>query len=237
MIKRLLFLSVIIISVSSVKAQNESSDEFKTLFSNNGKTSVSGFGGLITEFSSIDNNFAFSMGGEGAVLFNQSFFFGGYGMGTTNFPTYELTEYNWLLDQNLTVKKNIIFGHGGFYTGFVFMPNKPIHFGVSSKFGWGAISLIDEFYNSNHYPRNEINETMVDPIFVITPQAEIEMNFTSWFKINFGIGYRIVTGVDATYFYVTTDSGANALVEKTYFESDAFNSATFSIGFVFGGFK
>lgn len=216
----------------------ENDEEYRTLFAANKDTKVSGFGGLITEFSAVNNEFAFSMGGEGAVLFNQSLYFGGYGIGMVNFPTYELTEHNSLYRRgNVTTSKNIIFGHGGLMVGFIFRPNKPLHFGVSSKFGWGAITLIDEFYKTNYFPQTGYHENMVDPVFVFTPQLELEMNFTSWFKLNLGVGYRVVTGVDATYVYYNTEGPIDVLEERRYFESDAFNSMAFSIGFLFGGFK
>jgi len=220
------FLFFILLGISLSSFSQESNDTFNTLFKNNGKTSVSGFGGLIMEFSSMDDQFTYSMGGVGAVLFNQSFFFGGYGIGSVNFPTYTIDQPNIN-----SVDKSILLGHGGFYTGFIFSPNKPVHIGVSSKFGWGAVTLMDEIYrNNNYYPYPNENY-IVDQVFVITPQLEAEFNIASWFKVNMGLGYRIVTGVEATYIpYGTTEA-------IPYFDSNAFNSATFQLGLYFGWFK
>lgn len=47
----------------------------------NGKTTVNGFGAPIVQFWSKGGDFAVSSGGGGAVLINQTFFIGGYGMG------------------------------------------------------------------------------------------------------------------------------------------------------------
>ena len=222
--KKTSFLFFLLLGISLASYSQDGNDTYSTLFKSEGKTSVSGFGGLMMEFSGMNKQFAFSMGGGGAVLFNQSFFFGGYGMGTVNFPTYTYPQPSYD-----TQNKNIVFGHGGFYTGFVFKPNKPIHIGVSSKFGWGGITIMDDFYNNNYYYPYE--DYIVDQVFVITPQLEAEMNITNWFKVNMGLGYRIVTGVDATY------KPINSTENVPYFESNAFNSATFQLGLYFGWFK
>lgn len=213
-------------------AQDDDS-EYKTLFKKNGRTSVSGFGGLIMEFSGVDNQFAYSMGGQGAVLFNQSFFIGFYGQGLVNLPKYSFPEPHGGSNEDMST----MFFHGGFYTGFVFTPNKPFHLGISSKFGWGGISLYNNYYNYNYYPPGgyyPYNDYGVDMVFVITPQVEAEMNITNWFKLTMGLGYRFVTGVDAT--FESFDISGN-VIDVAFFESNDFNNLTFALGFNFGWFK
>lgn len=234
--KKAVFLLAAVIlfgNINSVKSQEEDT-EYRTLFKQNGKTSVSGFGGLIMEFSSVDNQFAYSMGGQGAALFNQSFFIGLYGQGLVNLPKYTFSEIPISTSYE---DKSIMFFHGGFYTGFVFTPNNPFHFGVSSKFGWGGITLFDDIYGHSSYPPGgyyPYPEYAVDMVFVITPQVEAEMNITNWFKVNLGFGYRFVTGVDATYEAYDGNGGIN---DVPFFDSDAFNNMTFVLGLNFGWFK
>jgi len=92
------------------------------------------------------------------------------------------------------------------------------------KLGWGEINLEgkelmdlpDNFYDFR------------DRIFTLIPQAEIEMNMTKWFKINVGIGYHIVTSIDATYL---NNSGK---LQNFYNASD-FNSPVGTISLIFGG--
>ena len=62
----------------------------------------------------------------------------------------------------------------------------------------------------------------IDHVFVITPQLDLNMNLLKWMRLNVGVGYRIVTGVDHT--YKTQQDGI--IVEKPYFDSNAFNSIT-----------
>lgn len=230
-----LFLVVFVLGISFTSSAQENDDGFQTLFKQNGKTSVSGFGGLIMEFSNVDEQFAFSMGAQGAALFNQSFFIGLYGQGVVNMPNYTYPQP----PLEIELDQSILFFHGGFYTGFVFYPNKPIHFGLSSKFGWGGISLYDNYYDNNYYypPRGyyPYQEYHVDMVFVVTPQIEAEFNITNWFKFNMGLGYRFVSGVDGT--YDSFDSSTGITTEVPYFDSNDFDNMTFSLGFYFGWFK
>ena len=48
-----------------------------------------------------------------------------------------------------------------------------------------------------------------------------------------GVGYRFVTGVNETYMYDDPEQG---LVEKEYFDKNAFNSVTGNITLAFGWF-
>ena len=221
-----------LLSLSVVKAQDDSEEEFKTLFSSNGESSVSGFGGIVLDFSSVNGDFGYSMGAEGAALFNKSVFIGLYGQALVNFPSYQLNSYSIVLDENVVKNKSLVFYHGGFYTGFVFKPNNPIHFGISSKFGWGGVSLLDDF--DNYYNNPNYKYPDIDLVFVLTPELEVEMNITNWFKFNMGIGYRFVSGLDETY---TVKSDNGIITEVPYFESDEMNSLTFSMGFLFGWYK
>ena len=68
----------------------------------------------------------------------------------------------------------------------------------------------------NHEEENKIDD---DGFFVLTPQAEIELNVAPGMKINASVGYRYVAGVQIQY-----------LDEKD------FSSAVGSIGFYFGWF-
>ncbi|MFC2080611.1 hypothetical protein ACFLR8_00190 [Bacteroidota bacterium] len=162
------FLTVVIIAlaVSGLRAQDS---EIQTLFS--GGTRISGFGGPMISFTTVNGEFANMMGGGGGVLLGD-FFLGGYGEGLTN---------------GIPVSGNRIdFGHGGFWTGYSFFAHRPFHPTVSAQMGWGAVSETDyNFY-----------ELSSDNIFVFNPAIELEMNFTRFFRLSVGVHYRIVTGAN-----------------------------------------
>jgi hypothetical protein len=181
---------------------------------------ISGFGAPIVEFSSINNEFAVSVGGGGAAIFNQTFFIGGYGEGlSTGHYLYNLaSEVN--IDQ-----PRISFGHGGFWLGYLYKANKAVHGAFSLKLGWGQISLYD-----NTYTYDPMDYKARDGVFVVTPQLEMELNLTTWFKVNIGAGYRLVTGVDKTYL---NDQG----MRVKYYNTADFSSPVGSLTFMFGYFK
>lgn len=154
-------------------------DEPETLFS--GVNSISGFGGPMMQFSSVNGEFAFFMGGGGAVLFNRRFFLGGYGMGMTNGD---------IKHQASDLQKHTLqFGHGGFWLGYVIQPNKAVHFSVSSQAGWGGVSLGEDYSSINNRIYDE------DDVFVLCPQAEVELNLTNFMRVGIGGGYRMVSGL------------------------------------------
>jgi hypothetical protein len=206
-------------------AQDVNKPEY--LFEGNGKVRVSGFGGPMVGFSSTEGNFSVFSGGGGAVLLNQTFFFGGYGMGLASQHSREdITVYDPIPDESTTYRNLATeFGHGGFWLGYIHQSYKKVHLAASSKFGWGALTLIDEDYMSD-----ELWSLVTDVVFVVTPQLEVEMNLFRWFKVNIGAGYRFVTGVDKT--YCMTKNGP----EFKYFDAKDFNQPELNVTFMFGGF-
>jgi hypothetical protein len=191
-------LTAILLCSSSLIAQQ---DAPQTLVGN-GVESVSGFGGLILQFSSIDGDAAVFTGGGGAVLFNRQFYFGGYGLGLSSDVKVDIEGASYDLD----------YGHGGFYMGYIFAPEKLTHWAFSTKLGWGQANLrnISQFVGPNYS----------DNTFSITPMIEGELNITNWFKINAGIGYQYTVGVD-----------------KDLFDNSAFNSPSVGLSFLFGWFN
>jgi len=168
----LVFFLICIVAFSGEAWAQE--EQPKTLVGD-GHVKISGFGGPIIEFSSIGGTMVVGAGGGGAALFNNTFYFGGYGIG--------LSKSNLMNNSNII---DVEIGHGGFWTGFIIHPNSMIHGVISTKLGWGEIS---EF-------RRGIPISITDNIFVAQPQAEIELNITLWFKFSAGLGYRWVNGQD-----------------------------------------
>jgi hypothetical protein len=218
------------LSLTSTQAQ----EEMQYLFGGKDKdVSISGFGAIFNEFSAVDNDFAFLMGGGAALLVDQRFFLGAYGMGLT---TRHMNSY-WRYDYNL--EKNIYsgdlytrFGHGGFWLGYIHNPKKAIHWGANLKLGWGSITLNElENPGSDYYKWKNYD---ADNVFVVTPQFDMGLNLLKWMRVNVGVGYRLVTGVNKTYLYLP--DGATTPVEKPYFDSNAFSNFTGNITLAFGWF-
>ena len=159
----------------------------KTLIGNDPED-ISGFGGVIFSFMPIDGGLSTLTGGGGAVLFDNTFFIGGYGLGLAGNKEFDLngTEYS------------TSFGHGGFWMGYNIKPDDLLHLGVETRLGWGNITTKSTATNE------AVNE---DDVFVFNPQFFGEVNVAYWFKVNAGVGYQKTIGVDNDFFDATDFDG------------------------------
>jgi hypothetical protein len=167
------FTLLLFLATAFTYAQN---DRPKTLIGNDPED-ISGFGGVLFSFTPIDGELATLTGGGGAILFDNTFFVGGYGLGMTG--NRKIT----VAGENYTTS----FDHGGFWLGYVIKPNDLVHFGVDAKLGWGEILSRPSGLG--------ISEN-VDNVFVFYPQANVEANIAYWFKVNAGLGFQKTIGVD-----------------------------------------
>lgn len=174
--KKTLIILLVFASLVSLNAQDR---EYQTLFSTQ-NTRVSGLGGPFMQFTTVSGEFAFMMGGGGAVLLND-FFFGGYGLGlATTIPDY--------IGNNLNGTNNeLVLSHGGFWIGYSFFADRAIHLSVSSLVGWGLLGTMpaDSYYVNGR-----------DNIFVLAPTVEVELNLTRYFRIGAGATYNLYSLVD-----------------------------------------
>jgi hypothetical protein len=172
----------LIFLITGLKAQ---SDDFETVRSKTG-IKVSGFGGPVMSFTQIGNDFVHLMGGGGGVIIND-FFIGGYGVGKTNEIYYK---------NDITKSNVVLFGHGGFWFGYTFFGNKAIHPVIHTQVGWGKISEYQKGWQSAVLTPEPLS---VDEVFVLSPTAEIELNFSRFFRLGGGINYNFVYNTDGPY--------------------------------------
>ena len=122
--KRTLFTLFLVAGIVA-SAQNKSP---KTLIGTDPEK-ISGFGSVLFSFTPIDGELATLTGGGGAVMFDNTFFIGGYGLGMSG-------------DRQIMVEGesyNAHYGHGGFWLGYILNPVELLHLGVETKLGWGEI--------------------------------------------------------------------------------------------------
>ncbi len=125
-------------------------------------------------------------------------------------------------------KMHTHFGHGGLWLGYIHNPHKALHWSISTKVGFGSISLSEDTFDHENW-----NDFEYDNVFVLNPQVEVEMNLTQWFKVNLGIGYQLVTGVNKEY---ELQEG-NEIVLKKFFDQKDFSKPIGHITFCFGWFN
>ncbi|NBC05116.1 MAG: hypothetical protein GVY20_15635 [Bacteroidetes bacterium] len=145
----------------------------------NGDIDHGGYGGLISNFSEINNSFGVTFGGYGAWLIDHTVAIGGGGLGLTNDIKFDETPEG---------DRYISFGYGGLYFGYLHNSEEMFHITLETFIGSGEVNLR---YNSD-------NEDLFDDdrVFVIDPTINVELNLTNFMRVTIGVGYRFVNGVN-----------------------------------------
>ncbi len=187
----LIIVFALMTAFTSLQAQRT-----ETLFGN--AHSIGAFGGPIVEYHFIGDDVDVMAGGGGALIIND-FFIGGYGVGSAPSSVFDIPDI-----------RSLDLAHGGFWLGGTYQTNKLFHLFGSAKLGWGAIGI--EFDDDDF--------DYVDDVFVVQPEAGVEVNVFRWFRLAGTASYRFVDGI-------STNSGL---------DSDQFNGFGFNLTFRFGFF-
>jgi len=166
--------------------------------------------GALVEVSSLNSSAVTSFGLGGGLVVDNSFYLGVYGMG--------LPKTNVLCDNNI-YEKRASFKHGGLWIGYLFNVDKPLHYGLDLKLGAGKINYE---YSAENLPSIVFD----DNVFVMMPAVSVGLDVTTFFRLNFNIGYRFLSGSEE--------------VSKVFgdtIEKDFFSSPFGTISLVFGNFK
>ena len=175
--KRISTLLVLIGISFSVIGQN---NKPKTLIGNDPED-ISGFGGVLFSITTINGDLSTMTGGGGAVLFDNAFYVGGYGLGLTGNDVLEIDGVDY----------STSFGHGGIWLGYNIRPSDLIHFGVDTKLGWGSITTKSVALTDGDDEDNA---------FIFSPSGFVEANISYWFKVNAGVGFQKTIGVDSDFY-------------------------------------
>lgn len=140
---------------------------------------IGGWGAPMFEYTNLNKDVEVVSGGGGALVLND-FYLGGYGMGTASYNASTALE-------NETLK----FKHGGFWIGYTPLQHRVVHPYASVRLGWGK---------ANYRQYETISNTELlrqkSSIFVTTPEAGLEVNVFSFFRIAATASYRWVNGFD-----------------------------------------
>ncbi len=107
------------------------------------------------------------------------------------------------------------FGYGGLWVGYIFAPNKPVHLSLSLQTGWGNISQ-GIAQDDGDFETIESNS-----VFVLTPIAELDFNFSRFFILGLGTSINYVSGT--------------GIAETSYTTKDFFKPSVY-LSFKFGWF-
>lgn len=191
------YVFTIFILLLHLSLKSQENGDFQTIFGG-GINRISGFGGPIYNYTTVNGNFTLFSGGGGGVLLND-FFIGGYGMSSRTGIDY-------------TSNTELSMSYGGLWFGYSFHAKRAVHPAFSLQTGWGKIKTRDDYGNINI---NLIN----DRIFVVNPEVDLEFNIARFFRISLGINYRFIGGLDNNSLSFTEASGpgANLMLQFGWF--------------------
>lgn len=166
--KLIVVVVLLVVGTSLSQAQEE------TLF---GRSHSAGFFfSPMVEYSMLDSEVRASSGG-GLGLVIDNFFIGGYGLAAVDVDA--------LINDNAE-SLEVDIAHSGLWLGYVFPSHKLVHLYTSVRGGWGLVNTT--------FDNNGINNG--DRIFVVTPEAGVEVNLFRWLRLAGTVGYRQVNGVN-----------------------------------------
>lgn len=135
-----------------------------------GESSNGGFGGIVFKGSGVNDQFAGFFGARGAWMIDHVFGLGagGYVMG------------GGVDVQRTDGKQSLDMWYGGAEIEFISGWSQVYHITFLTLIGGGALGLEGE----------------TDGIYAVEPQMNLEVNVNSFFRLNFGGGYRFIWDVD-----------------------------------------
>jgi hypothetical protein len=149
----------------------------------NGEISNGGFGGPVIKYTQIKNEPAVLVGGRGGWIINHTFVIGGGGYGLANqIEADYFTNYN---------QPYIDFGYGGLELEYIIQSDQLVHFSVYTLIGAGGVHFRDNSYDDWDDWHSDSDE-----FFVLEPALNVEVNITSFFRINAGANYRYISGLN-----------------------------------------
>ena len=157
----------------------------KTLFK--GDVEMGGFGGPVVKYTTINDQGALMVGGRGGWIINHSLVIGGGGYGVVSevdAPEGSLPEEGPL---------DIEFGYAGFELEFILHPNSLTHFSIYTLIGGGSANYVKDV---GAVTESDEQAGESDFVFVLEPAINAELNVTTWFRLNAGVSYRLVSGIE-----------------------------------------
>ena len=192
--KKTVILMMALLTVTMGMTQDDQSrteQEFKTIFNgnkSNNKIVHGGYGGIMMNYTQIDNKDAFLAGIRGMWIMNHGI---GIGIGGYGFAN-ELKFYS---DSDNSSDYSLAGGYGGLTIEPIIMAKKPVHVSFPVLIGAGGVATIQEQWSPYHYHDDNYYSEDAQAYFVIEPGVEIEFNMVKFFRLAIGGYYRYTSDV------------------------------------------
>jgi hypothetical protein len=171
--------------------QEQKSEEMKTLFKNTDKKiDHGGYFGLSVGYTQVDGNNSLTLGGRAAWLIDHHV---AIGLGGNSFISEPFVEGDFPnVDQ---AGLYLMGGYGGLLIEPILAPNFPVHVSFPILIGGGGFVLNEEsvfVVDQYDYYAGPYNW---DSFFVFEPGVEIELNVIKFFRVGFGVSYRLTSNL------------------------------------------
>jgi hypothetical protein len=186
------FMALMIVTIGmSQEDKSRTEQEFKTIFNgnkSNNKIIHGGYGGIMMNYTQIDNKDAFLAGIRGMWIVNHGI---GIGIGGYGFAN-ELKFYN---DSNNSSDYSLAGGYGGLTIEPIIAAKSPVHVSFPVLIGAGGVATIQEQWSPYPYYDNNYYSEDAKAFFVIEPGVELEFNMVKFFRVALGAYYRYTSDV------------------------------------------
>jgi hypothetical protein len=140
-----------------------------------------GYGAPQVKATSVAGQAGLLVGGRGAWVIGHSLTLGGGGYGlATRVDAPEQASGS-------ATNTAISLGYGGFRAGYIFFPDDVVHFTAGLLIGGGGISVVER------YAQSDIRTLHSASVFVLEPDAAIEVNFTPSIRGAIDVSYRYMS--------------------------------------------
>jgi hypothetical protein len=153
-----------------------------------GQIEHGGFGGPVVKFTELKDEFAVLVGGRGGWLINHTFSIGGGG--------YALV--NQSIDERVLSPETTIFmtmGYGGLELEYIANSNNLVHMTLSALVGGGGIDYMMKSRHG-HWDESDYLADDADAFFVVEPAINGELNVLKYFRVDVGLSYRFISGIE-----------------------------------------
>lgn len=162
-----------------------------------GKITHGGFGAPVAKYTKIKDQNAILVGARGGWIVNHALILGlgGYGLVNENIDKKLISPGH---------SRYLTMGYGGFEIEYIILPHQLFHPTMGVMVGGGTINYIDKYY----YDEDEVDDDDFDGFFVFEPSAGVELNVIPLFRADFGVSYRVVSGIE---YYGLKDSDISGM--------------------------
>lgn len=180
-----ILLFVICYIASAQGTQRSGSNEIQTILPK-GK-GFGAYGALSMGYTQLDSKDAFISGARGGIILSKSL-----GLGVGGYGFLNDINYRNFFDV-YPVRQSLAGGYGGVFVEPIIGSNKAVHLAFPVLFGAGGLALLEyrDWYNMEYF-----NERDYDPFLIIEPAAELEFNFTRFFRVAAYVSYRFTSRID-----------------------------------------